>query len=686
MTGWTTCSPDRMRSSGQRSRPDQPRLVIRWGSGWVRWCRCVRPGWSSGRCRRGADRRPAGVLLETVVVAAFGAGVAQAGPAACLVRDVVLEVALARRAAGRPGWCRWRAGPGTGACSLTPGSWRRASYRWSQSSGGRAVSIATIRSGPAAGGAQPPGAVSAGRAVPAGRGEAEPGPARRAGARRVWRGSLGSGRAQPWPMAWPCASVTVTHQVVFGFRAAAAARSRASHGSTGPSPASSPGRSARPASGAQRDGQRDPAGEPARGTRAGPPGGWRAAAGHRPPAPRPPRPRGAGPGVLAEEQVEVGAGAQLVHPAVQPGPLQLVRPGGDPLVRGQHLVRAAARGPSARRCRYPRPTAPPARTSPRSPAAAAPSPGRPRSPRGRSRRAARPGSAGRPGPAPWPRPPELRPASRSAVSRTISSALGRVIVPSYSASCVPPSRVSRWHATVSRPVRRGPGLAQRAGQLVPGELLRHAGIAPAPARSRPRGYAGTAPRSRPACGRRRGPRPGPSAHTSPTSSSSATPSNASPVRRRPRRRRRPPPGPRSPAARPAPSRAEPGRPAGPTRPGRPAPSRRWPGPRRPVVAASTAEQVASAAASRISASSCPSARPDRRRRRLGSRTPPSSDGSSSWSRHSRSSQASRSAAVIGSGRDQAGSSSHSGSAGTGSGDMYHHPFGMMIYIEHDSVL
>ena len=48
--------------------------------------------------------------------------------------------------------------------------------------------------------------------------------------------------------------------------------------------------------------------------------------------------------------------------------------------------------------------------------------------------------------------------------------------------------------------------------------------------------------------------------------------------------------------------------------------------------------------------------------------------------------ASSSAAVIGSGRVQAGSSSHSGSAGTGSGGMYHHPFGMMIFIEHNSVL
>src|SRR4029077_11255827 len=47
--------------------------------------------------------------------------------------------------------------------------------------------------------------------------------------------------------AWPCWSVTVTHHVVLGLAAAALTRSRASHGSTGPSPASSPGRSASPA-------------------------------------------------------------------------------------------------------------------------------------------------------------------------------------------------------------------------------------------------------------------------------------------------------------------------------------------------------------------------------------------------------------------------------------------------------
>ena len=37
--------------SSRRERPG-----FRWGSGWVRWCRSVPTGWSTGRCRRGAGR------------------------------------------------------------------------------------------------------------------------------------------------------------------------------------------------------------------------------------------------------------------------------------------------------------------------------------------------------------------------------------------------------------------------------------------------------------------------------------------------------------------------------------------------------------------------------------------------------------------------------------------------------
>src|SRR5689334_22954212 len=62
-------------------------------------------------------------------------------------------------------------------------------------------------------------------------------------AARLVRGVVLEVALPGWPAACPCPSVTVTHQVVFGLRAAAAVRSRASHGSTGPMPGISPGRS-----------------------------------------------------------------------------------------------------------------------------------------------------------------------------------------------------------------------------------------------------------------------------------------------------------------------------------------------------------------------------------------------------------------------------------------------------------
>ena len=193
---------------------------------------------------------------------ALRAAVAQAGPPARLVRRVVLEVALA---GGPPADGAGAGGvpdlgqvpepdPGIVAPGFVP-----------------VLAVVGVQGvdrddqvRPAAGDAQPPGAVSAGRPVPAGRGEAEPGPAGGGPgpARFLWL--VGSGRAQPWPTACPCSSVTVTHHVVFGFRAAAVTRSRASHGSTGPSPASSPGPVRQAGRGAQRHGQRDPPGEPAR--------------------------------------------------------------------------------------------------------------------------------------------------------------------------------------------------------------------------------------------------------------------------------------------------------------------------------------------------------------------------------------------------------------------------------------
>ena len=142
--------------------------------------------------------------------------------------------------------------------------------------------------------------------------------------------TLGFGPGAAVPDGVPLPSVTVTHQVVLGFRAAAGARSRASHGSTGPRPDSSPGRSARPvrvASGTVRVTRlANPAGTGCRPGRACP--CWLA------------RPSGGagGAGVVAEEQVQERAGAELVHVTLQPGG-HSSRPPSDPLVRGQHLGR-----------------------------------------------------------------------------------------------------------------------------------------------------------------------------------------------------------------------------------------------------------------------------------------------------------------------------------------------------------
>ena len=165
--------------------------------------------------------RPPRLLLEPVVMPALRTPITQARPPARLVRRVVLEVALA---GGPPADGAGAGGvPDLGQVpERDPGSWPRASCRCSQSRVSR-VSIATIRPGP------PPGMRS--RQVPYPPG----GPSRLAGVKQnpappgggpgperlAWL--LGSGRPQPWPTAWPCLSVTVTHQVVFGFRAAAVA-------------------------------------------------------------------------------------------------------------------------------------------------------------------------------------------------------------------------------------------------------------------------------------------------------------------------------------------------------------------------------------------------------------------------------------------------------------------------------
>ena len=70
------------------------------------------------------------------------------------------------------------------------------------------------------------------------------------------------------------------------------------------------------------------------------------------------------------------------------------------------------------------------------------------------------------------------PPSRYWVSRTISSALPRVMIPPASASRVAAEPGGQVPRHGQQPVRRGPGLAQRQGQLVPGELVHHGGHPP----------------------------------------------------------------------------------------------------------------------------------------------------------------------------------------------------------------
>ncbi len=204
------------------------------------------------------------------------------------------------------------------------------------------------------------------------------------------------------------------------------------------------------------------------------------------------------------------------------------------------------------------------------------------------------------------------------------------------------------------PGRRA-GLGQHVRHLIGGELSYRSGI------RRPRGQPGaglrrtssakTASLRAATCASTRSHAP-----STPTSSASDTPGSSRPLppRRQPT--------------------SQPGRQAGQHVQRHPGPERRrparrlagedprgagLPGPRRPAIPAHT---LASAAAnSRISASS------------------PAVSGSKSAG--SSSASGGSSASLIGSGRDQAGPSSHSGSAGTGSGGMYHHPFGILSTLE-----
>ena len=106
-----------------------------------------------------------------------------------------------------------------------------------------------------------------------------------------------------------------------------------------------------------------------------------------------------------------------------------------------------------------------------------------------------PGAAGPAWPAARPRA-----SSPSRVSPDDQLGLGPGDHPQASASSVPPSRGGQVPRHRQQPVRRGPGLAQRQGQLVPGELAPRRASARGAASNRPRGSGGTPPRWRPACG------------------------------------------------------------------------------------------------------------------------------------------------------------------------------------------
>ena len=205
---------------------------------------------------------PSGVLLEPVVVTALRAGVTQTGTAACFVGGVVLVVALGggppadgAGAGGVPDLGQVpEPGPGVvtfGLESVVAGV------------GGDRVQ-GDDQAGPGSGGAQPPGAIAAGRPVPAGRGEAEP---RRSGA-GAFAVALGSGPGAAVPDG--VSLVVGDGQAPRGLRVAGggggqvAGQPRVDRAQAGQlaGPAGQAGQ------GGQRDGQGDPAGEP-RGDRAG---------------------------------------------------------------------------------------------------------------------------------------------------------------------------------------------------------------------------------------------------------------------------------------------------------------------------------------------------------------------------------------------------------------------------------
>ena len=275
------------------------------------------------------------------------------------------------------------------------------------------------QAGPSAGGAQPPGAVPAGRPVPAGRGEREPGVPGRAGS-GAFPVTLGFGAGAAVPDRVP---------VLVGDRHApgrlGVPRGRGGEVAGQPrvdraDPAELAGPVRQAGHGGQRHGQGHPPGEPGRRRAARRPGRRRrrARAARPRPARRPPGPGPSGPGPVPSPPPRCPGGDASPCPAAGPGTrgrgarpcrppgpalLQLPGPGGDPLVRGQHLIRGQLAAHQRGVTRILGPPLHPRVLRRGLPALLRRLGGDLHHRCERWRRAARPGSAARPGPGPCPR-------------------------------------------------------------------------------------------------------------------------------------------------------------------------------------------------------------------------------------------------------------------------------------------
>ena len=391
---------------------------------------------------------------------AFRARVTKTRPAARFVGDVVLEVALARGPAAD------RAGAG-GVPDLgqvpepDPGLVAGGPEPVITGLGAEGIELDDqVR--PVPGGAQPPGPVPARRPLPPRGGETEP--------RRPVSvpGPAGPSLAPPGPPRFPSfltargrgpgASVPRRVALLVGDRHAPGrlgvpgrrpgqvpGQPRVDRAD----PAQLPGPVRQPGQRHQRDRQGAPHREPGRHH----PGPGTA-------RPRRPRPSGPaswpaviwrrGPGVLAQQQVQVGPGAELVHRALQPGLAQLMRPRGDPLIRGQHLGRRQFPPHQGRVPGILGPPLHPRVPGRRLPPLAGLARARRPSPPGRSRPAARPGSAAAPGPAPAPPPPAPPRGSSGAVAYAMIFTLGSGSHPAPNSAIVPGSFTARSAARLIR--------------------------------------------------------------------------------------------------------------------------------------------------------------------------------------------------------------------------------------------